>query len=225
MAPTVIARGTYAVVTRLMMPTGEDAVLKRANGEEDSEEHIKTEAETLTEISSDNQPASIVQFISYHAPDCLYLAYFHGSGVQDQKDNNQKFSRRQVDAIIQCLLEALAYLHHPRGNNRPVILHNDISTENVMVTARGDNPPRALLIDFGLARMYELDGVDEDGRIRDLNDAGEVVLQAWANLVAAELGQDAWNSRVLRFANAMKQNHQWDAETLYKAWRTGATPP
>lgn len=62
----------------------------------------------------------------------------------------QRFTVDKVIQFMQPIIDATIYLHH----QQPAIIHRDIKPSNIIITAREQ---RAVLIDFGIAKEYEID--------------------------------------------------------------------
>lgn len=70
------------------------------------------------------------------------------------KRKRRKFTERQSQFIIACIVSGLEYLH----NNG--VIHRDIRPENVLIDARG----YCKITDFGLARVWQpLNSSDTSG--------------------------------------------------------------
>ncbi len=81
----------------------------------------------------------------------ILLEYIKGTNLEilRRQQPDKRFTLSAVLAIVQPIIEAIAYLH----GQQPPIMHRDIKPANIIVTDTG----RAVLVDFGIAKEYETD--------------------------------------------------------------------
>lgn len=77
----------------------------------------------------------------------IVMEYIKGQSVKEYVKENGALSEKMVLFMMKPVMEALAQIH-PTG-----LIHRDISPDNIMVDSLG----RAVLIDFGAARMTQID--------------------------------------------------------------------
>ncbi|GCE05677.1 serine/threonine protein kinase [Dictyobacter aurantiacus] len=82
----------------------------------------------------------------------LVMEYIEGPNLETlrRQQPGQRFTLDEVLRFIQPIIEAVIYLHH----QQPAIIHRDIKPSNIIITA---HQQRAVLIDFGIAKEFEVD--------------------------------------------------------------------
>jgi serine/threonine protein kinase len=83
----------------------------------------------------------------------MLMDYIKGSNLDILRhlQPQQKFPLSQVMAFMVPIVEAVTYLHQ----QTPPIIHRDIKPANIIVPDSGEN---TVLVDFGIAKEYDLDG-------------------------------------------------------------------
>lgn len=76
------------------------------------------------------------------------MEYLGTTSLRDYVEQHGSLAPAAVRSLMMPLVEAVAMLHR---NN---VAHYDIKPENVMIHTGDDGTPRAVLIDFGLAKHY-----------------------------------------------------------------------
>ncbi len=82
----------------------------------------------------------------------LLMQYIEGSNLETlrQQQPEQRFSWSQAITIMSSIIAAVSYLHR----QQPPIIHGDIKPTNIIMPKAGG---RAILVDFGTAKHYDLD--------------------------------------------------------------------
>jgi serine/threonine protein kinase len=83
----------------------------------------------------------------------MLMDYIKGSNLDTLRhlQPQQKFPLPQVMAYMAPIVDAVTYLHQ----QTPPIIHRDIKPANIIVPDSGEN---TILVDFGIAKEYDLDG-------------------------------------------------------------------
>ncbi len=83
----------------------------------------------------------------------MLMNYVEGPNLETlrQQQPGQRFSLPQALAIVEPIMDAVAYLHR----QDPPIIHRDIKPANIIVPTKGGTPA---LVDFGIAKKYEAEG-------------------------------------------------------------------
>jgi len=84
----------------------------------------------------------------------LVMEFLHGKSLRRSLYVQAPMALPLVSALAQQITSALAAIH--RAN----VVHGDLKSDNIFLVARSGNEPRAVLVDFGLARPTSCD----DGR-------------------------------------------------------------
>eukprot|EP00253_Pinus_taeda_P019765 PITA_19765 len=156
----VIGRGGAGVVYRGMMPSGEQVAVKKLvgfNGRGSSNDHgFSAEIKTLGKIRH-RHIVKLLAFCSNRDTNLLVYEYMpngslgellHGSNGQPLADWNTRYK------IALEAAKGLCYLHH---DCRPLILHRDVKSNNILVDANFE----AHVADFGLAKFLQHSGASE----------------------------------------------------------------
>lgn len=112
-------------------------------------EQFQQEARILARLHHPNLPRVIDHF-SFDSQQYLVMDYVEGKDLWEQfKARKHPLEEKAaLDYIIQ-VCEAVSYLHQ----QNPPIIHRDIKPQNIKVTPDG----RAVLVDFGIAKVADLD--------------------------------------------------------------------
>ena len=116
--------------------------------QEEPRARFKREADALTALDHPN----IVQFYEYGAANLVpYLAMqlVEGEELTDRLKREKRLSLDEVQCILSDLSSALDYAHE-RG-----LVHRDIKPSNVMLTREADGATKAVLMDFGIAKIQD----------------------------------------------------------------------
>ena len=104
------------------------------------------EAQILASLSHPNLPR-VIDCFSLAGNEYLVMDFVEGENLQDVQDRSggQPLDEAQVLDWARQLLDAMEYCH-ARG-----VIHRDIKPSNVRLTPEG----RAVLVDFGLVKLYD----------------------------------------------------------------------
>ena len=107
---------------------------------------FRREAQTLANLSHPNLPR-VTDYFSLAGNEYLVMDFIEGENLQDALDRScgQPLDEAQALDWARQLLDALEYCH-ARG-----VIHRDIKPANVRLTPEG----RAVLVDFGLVKLYD----------------------------------------------------------------------
>ena len=85
----------------------------------------------------------------------LVMDFIQGEDLREQLERDGPLREDEVLPWFLQICDALAYLH----NRKPLILHRDIKPGNIKIMPDG----RAILVDFGLAKVVEKGGATTTG--------------------------------------------------------------
>ncbi len=106
------------------------------------------EANILAHLSHPNLPRVTDYFFVPNQGQYLVMDYVSGEDLHSMTQRLGRLPEPQVLIWIGQITDALAYLH---GQNPPII-HRDIKPSNIRIRSDG----RAMLVDFGLAKIYDV---------------------------------------------------------------------
>ena len=106
------------------------------------------EANILAHLSHPNLPRVTDYFFVPNQGQYLVMDYVSGEDLHSMTQRLGRLPEPQVLSWIGQITDALAYLH---GQNPPII-HRDIKPSNIRIRSDG----RAMLVDFGLAKIYDV---------------------------------------------------------------------
>lgn len=125
----------------------------------DAEERLAREAEVLLSL----RHAHIVGARDFHGghdglPAFLVLDYVQGQSLSEaiktRAREGRPYTAAQAAQIFADICEAVAFAH------KAGVIHRDLKPANIMLQAPDDPQPRALVLDFGLAKILHGDTVD-----------------------------------------------------------------
>ncbi|MGB7538973.1 MAG: protein kinase [Anaerolineales bacterium] len=108
---------------------------------------FRREATILAGLRHSNLPRVTDHFVIAGQGQYLVMDYIDGDDLRSRIDKGNLPSERLALDWARQICEALNYLH----NRQPPVVHRDIKPGNIRVTSEG----RAVLVDFGLARLME----------------------------------------------------------------------
>lgn len=112
-----------------------------------AERQFKREASMLFKLRHPNLPNVIDQFSISGEGQYLVMEYIEGEDLASMQERiDDPFPEDQVLDWIRQVMEALDYMH----SQSPPIIHRDIKPANIRITPQG----RAILVDFGIAKVY-----------------------------------------------------------------------
>jgi eukaryotic-like serine/threonine-protein kinase len=108
---------------------------------------FKREATLLAALRHPNLPRVTDHFVIPGQGQYLVMDYIEGEDLRSRIDRGSLPTERMVVDWGRQVCDALVYLH----SRQPTVIHRDIKPGNIRITPDG----RALLVDFGLARIME----------------------------------------------------------------------
>ncbi len=108
---------------------------------------FRREATILAGLRHSNLPRVTDHFVIAGQGQYLVMDYIDGDDLRSRIDKGNLPSERLAVDWARQICDALNYLH----NRQPPVVHRDIKPGNIRVTSEG----RAVLVDFGLARLME----------------------------------------------------------------------
>ncbi len=147
---TLIGKGGMAEVYRADHPTQHRTVaikvlLNNLAEDEQFQKRFKREAQTLAGLEHPN----IVKIFDYGVENNLYymvMEYLDGANLSMHLKQRGQFSLQDALPILKDIADALDYAH-TFG-----MIHRDVKPSNIMMDTGGDSP-RAVLTDFGIAKL------------------------------------------------------------------------
>lgn len=116
-------------------------------------ESFRFETEILTKLDHPALPR-VYRGFEDEKNNRLYMLMDYVDGVNLEKlrrrQPEKRFALPQVLKMMAPIISATTYLHA----QNPPIIHRDIKPANIIVTTSGEG---SVLVDFGIAKMYELD--------------------------------------------------------------------
>lgn len=114
---------------------------------EDYARQFRREATILASLRHSNLPRVTDHFVIAGQGQYLVMDYIDGDDLRSRIEKGNLPSERLAVDWARQICDALHYLH----NRQPPVVHRDIKPGNVRITSDG----RAVLVDFGLARLLE----------------------------------------------------------------------
>jgi serine/threonine protein kinase len=126
----------------------QECVIKQLRPDPDLDQAMfEREAALLARLRHPNLPACWDHF-SENGTHYLVSDFIQGVALQDLIEEKGPASERDVIRWGIDLCDALQYIH----SQQPPVIHRDIKPDNVIITPEGS----AVLVDFGIARRYEV---------------------------------------------------------------------
>lgn len=107
---------------------------------------FREEARCLSRLQQLEGIVSVWDIFDENNTSYIVMEYIKGQSLKEYVTENGALSEKTVLAMMKPIMEALAQVH-PTG-----LIHRDISPDNIMLDSSG----RAVLIDFGAARMKQI---------------------------------------------------------------------
>lgn len=116
---------------------------------------FRREATILASLRHANLPRVTDHFVIEGEGQYLVMDFIQGDDLREQLEREGPLSEDEVLPWFLQICDALSYLH----NRKPPILHRDIKPGNIKIMPDG----RAILVDFGLAKVVEKGGATTTG--------------------------------------------------------------
>jgi serine/threonine protein kinase len=116
---------------------------------------FRREATILASLRHPNLPRVTDHFVIEGEGQYLVMDFIEGMDLRDRLEQGGPVSEDEAVPWFLAISDALAYLH----SRKPPILHRDIKPGNIKVMSGG----RAMLVDFGLAKIAEDGGTTSTG--------------------------------------------------------------
>lgn len=113
----------------------------------EAQRQFMREATVLANLSHPHLPRVTDYFLVPDQGQYLVMDFVEGEDLSSRIERTGAVSVSQAVEWIREILDALVYLH----NRQPPVVHRDIKPANIRVTPEG----RAMLVDFGLVKMYD----------------------------------------------------------------------
>lgn len=123
------------------------AVKENFDSSPDAQAQFKIEADMLANLSHPSLPRVTDHFAEVNGHSYLVMDYIEGDDLETLVRRSGKLGEAQVLPWIDQVCDALTYLHtqpHP-------IIHRDVNPRNIRIRSDG----RAMLVDFGIAKLYD----------------------------------------------------------------------
>ncbi len=124
------------------------AIKESLDASEEAARQFKRSATMLASLRHPHLPR-VTDFFGFQNKG-LYLVMDYVQGedlIARMKRLRQALPEEQVEKWLQQICDALIYLH----NQNPPIIHRDIKPQNIII----DQHENAILVDFGLAKVYK----------------------------------------------------------------------
>lgn len=147
----IIGRGGFGAVyyawdLRLSMAV---AVKENLETSPQSQKQFEREGHLLARLSHPNLPRVIDHFIIPDQGQYLVMDFIEGDDLRSLLKRHGPLPEPQVLTWLTQICDALHYLH----SQTPPIIHRDIKPANIKIRPDG----RALLVDFGIAKLFNPD--------------------------------------------------------------------
>jgi formylglycine-generating enzyme required for sulfatase activity len=130
------------------------AVKENLDTSPESQSQFESEAQTLETLSHPSLPKIVDHFVIPGQGQYLVSEFVEG---KDLREMLRRFSKPWPEAQalewIGQICDALGYLHA----QTPPVIHRDIKPVNIKITPSGEGGRRAMLVDFGNARIFDPD--------------------------------------------------------------------
>ncbi len=127
---------------------GECAIKENLVVDPAANRQFEREARLLGELSHTNLPKVIEYFYIVGRGQYLVMEYIPGEDLADRLEKRGPLPEKELLPWIGQIASALSYLHE----RQPPVIHRDIKPANIRLA---DNGERAMLVDFGLAKVYD----------------------------------------------------------------------
>jgi len=116
---------------------------------------FRREATILASLRHPNLPRVTDHFVIEGEGQYLVMDFIQGEDLRERLEREGPLEEEEILPGFLQICDALAYLH----NRKPPILHRDIKPGNIKIMPDG----RAILVDFGLAKVVEKGGATTTG--------------------------------------------------------------
>jgi serine/threonine protein kinase len=116
----------------------------------EAQRQFKREAQILDKLAHPNLPRVLDHFVVPEQGQYLVMDFVEGEDLQEKLVKaDGPLPEAQVLEWIGQICDALTYLH----SQKPPVIHRDIKPANIRITPDG----KAMLVDFGIAKIYDPD--------------------------------------------------------------------
>lgn len=122
---------------------------------------FRREAENLSKLNHPNI-VKVLDVFDENNTTYYVMQYIEGMNLNDYIQKKGRLNEKEALRILSDIGKALMYMHENR------MLHLDVKPKNVMI----GNSGKAILIDFGLAKQYTIDGEPESSTTIGLGTPG-----------------------------------------------------
>jgi peptide/nickel transport system substrate-binding protein len=123
------------------------AIKENLDTSPEAQRQFQREASVLANLSHPNLPRVTDHFTIPGQGQYLVMDFVEGQDLAERVQELKTIPLEQALPWIIQVADALTYLH----SRQPAVLHRDIKPANIRITPEG----RAMLVDFGLVKMYD----------------------------------------------------------------------
>ena len=116
----------------------------------DGDEQFRHEAQTLAQLRHPNLPIVYDYFLDAQSG-YLVMDFVDGQNLYDIVEKNGPLTEPDPVLIFLQIIDAVKYLHAHH------VIHRDIKPNNIILTSES----KAMLVDFGIAKVYKSDQVTQ----------------------------------------------------------------
>lgn len=131
------------------------AVKENLETSADAQRQFMQEAMMMAQLVHPNLPRIIDHFVIEETGQYLVMEFVEGQDLQELLDDRSSLTEDEMIPYLEQICDALSYLH----NQPNPIIHRDVKPSNIKITPEG----RAILVDFGIAKIFQTRGVTTQG--------------------------------------------------------------